>query len=85
MTSIYICGHTSSYMHMLNSSLLGNEKLRDPVVRNAGGVKTNTKNVLEWNHALLFNIQSSDYGTIAVAKTTILSTFARSTVSFRYV
>ena len=36
---IYICGHTSSYMRMLNSSLLGNEKLRGPVVHNVGGVK----------------------------------------------
>ena len=40
-TYIYICvcGRTSSYMRMLNSSLLGNEKLRGPVVRNVGGVK----------------------------------------------
>ena len=29
---IYICGRTSSYIRMLNSSLLGNEKLRGPVV-----------------------------------------------------
>ena len=36
---IYIYGHTSSYMRMLNCSLLGNEKLRGPVVRNVGGVK----------------------------------------------
>ena len=36
---IYICGLTSSYMRMLNSSLLGNKKLRGPVVRNVGGVK----------------------------------------------
>ena len=59
---IYICGHMSSFMRMLNSSLLVNEKLRGPVVRNAGGVKMNTKNVLQWKHALwlLFNIQSSD-------------------------
>ena len=31
---VYICGCTSSYMGMLNSSLLGNEKLCGPVVRN---------------------------------------------------
>ena len=37
---IYICGRTSSYMRMLNSSLLGNEKLRGAVVRNVGGVKS---------------------------------------------
>ena len=36
---IYICGHVSSYMRMLNSSLLGNEKLRGPVARNVGRVK----------------------------------------------
>ena len=37
---IYMCvWPTSSYMRMLNSSLLGNEKLRGPVVRNVGGVK----------------------------------------------
>ena len=35
---VYICGHKSSYMRMLNSSLLGNEKLRGPVVRNVQGV-----------------------------------------------
>ena len=38
-------------MRMLNSSILGNEKLHGPVVRNVGGVQfqpleTNTKNVL---------------------------------------
>ena len=38
-TYIYICGCTLSYMRMLNCSLLGNEKLRGPVVRNVGGVK----------------------------------------------
>ena len=38
-TYIYVCGHTSSYIRMLNSSLLGNEKLRSPVVCNVGGVK----------------------------------------------
>ena len=36
---IYVCGRTSSYMRMFNSLLLGNEKLRGPVVRNVGGVK----------------------------------------------
>ena len=36
---IYICGRTSSYMRMLNCSLLGNKKLRSPVVCNVGGVK----------------------------------------------
>ena len=36
---IYICGRTSSYMHMLNSSLLGNKKLRGLVVCNVGGIK----------------------------------------------
>ena len=36
---IYVCGRTSSYMRMLNSSLLGNEKLHGPVVSNVGGVK----------------------------------------------
>ena len=36
---IYICGRYSSYMYMLNSSLLGNEKLHGPVVRNVGGIK----------------------------------------------
>ena len=36
---IYICGRTSSHMRMLNSSSLGNEKLRGPVERNVGGVK----------------------------------------------
>ena len=35
---IYIYGHTSSYMHMLNSSLLGNKKLHSPVVHNVEGV-----------------------------------------------
>ena len=63
----------SSYMRMLNSSLLGNEKMRGLVVRNMGGYVMweelsvnhflkNTKNVLKWNRAiwLLFNIQSSD-------------------------
>ena len=34
-----VCGRTSSYMHMPYSSLLGNEKLRGPVVRIVGGVK----------------------------------------------
>ena len=85
-------------MRMLNSSLLGNEKLRGPVVHNAGGVKfrpfckaepleTNPKNVLKWNLALwlLFNIQSSDYGATTVAKISLYSTFTRSTVSFGYV
>ena len=38
-TYVYICVRMSSYMYMLNSSLLGNEKLRCPVVRNVGGVK----------------------------------------------
>ena len=71
-------------MHMLNGSLLGNEKLRVPVVRR---VKMNTKNVLKWNRALwfLFNIQSSDYGATTVAKIRLFSTFLRSTVSFGYV
>ena len=36
---IYICGRTSSYVHMLNSSLLGNKKLHSPVVHNVEGVK----------------------------------------------
>ena len=36
---ICVCGRTSSYMRMLNSSLLGNEKLRGLVVHNVGGVK----------------------------------------------
>ena len=36
---IYIFGRTSSYMRMLNSSLLGYEKLRGLVVHNVGGVK----------------------------------------------
>ena len=36
---ICVCGCTSSYMRMLNSSLLGSEKLRSPVVCNVGGVK----------------------------------------------
>ena len=36
---IYICGRASSYMRMLNSSLLGNKKLCGLVVRNVGGVK----------------------------------------------
>ena len=36
---ICVCGRTSSYMRMLNSSLLGNEKLHGTVVRNMGGVK----------------------------------------------
>ena len=39
---IYICGRTSSYMRMLNSSLLGIEKLRGSVVCNVGGVKFQT-------------------------------------------
>ena len=58
-----MCGRKSSYMHMHNSSLLGNEKLRGQVVRNVGGAKTNTKNVL--NRTVHFGycyIQSSDYG-----------------------
>ena len=77
----------SSYMHTLITSLLGNEKLRGPVICNVGGVKTNTENVLKWNHALwlLFNIQSSDYGATTVAKISLFSTFMRSTVSFDYV
>ena len=64
ISSIYICGRTSSYMRMLNSSLLGNEKLHGQVVHNVGGVRANTKNVLKWNRALwlLLNIRSSDYG-----------------------
>ena len=33
---IYICGRTSSYTRMLNSSLLGNEKLHGSVVRKLG-------------------------------------------------
>ena len=36
---IYVCGRTSSYMRILNSSLLGHEKLRGPMVRNVGRVK----------------------------------------------
>ena len=36
---MYVCGRTSSYMCMLNCSLLGNEKLCGPVVHNVGGVK----------------------------------------------
>ena len=36
---IYMCGRTSSYMSMLNSLVLGNKKLRGPVVRNVGGFK----------------------------------------------
>ena len=36
---IYVGGCMSSYMRMLNCSLLGNEKLRGSVVRNVGGVK----------------------------------------------
>ena len=36
---INVCGRTSSYMRMLNCSLLGNEKFCGPVVRNVGGVK----------------------------------------------
>ena len=39
ISDTYICGSTSSYVCMLNSALLGNEKLRGPVVRNVGGVK----------------------------------------------
>ena len=38
-TYIYIYSRTSSYMCMLNCSLLGNEKLHGPVIRNVGGVK----------------------------------------------
>ena len=36
---VCVCGRTSSYMRMLNCSLLGNEKLCGPAVRNVGGVK----------------------------------------------
>ena len=36
---VYVCGRTSSYLRMLNSSLLGNEKLRSPMVLNVGEVK----------------------------------------------
>ena len=36
---ICVCVRTSSCMRMLNSSLLGNEKLRGWVVHNVGGVK----------------------------------------------
>ena len=36
---VYVCGRTSSNVRMLKSSLLGNEKLRGPVVHNVGGVK----------------------------------------------
>ena len=35
----YICGRTSSYMRMINISLLGNENLRSLVVCNVGGAK----------------------------------------------
>ena len=38
-TYVYIYDRMSSYMRMLDSSLLGNEKLRGPVVSNVGGVK----------------------------------------------
>ena len=38
-TYVYICGGTSSYLRMLNSSLLRNEKLRGPLVLNVGRVK----------------------------------------------
>ena len=43
-----------------------------------------TKNVLKWNRALgfEFNIQSSVYGTTAVAKVSLFSTWTRCTVSF---
>ena len=36
---IYICDRMSSNMHILNSSLAGNEKLSGPVGCNVGGVK----------------------------------------------
>ena len=50
-------------------------------------LETKSKNVLKWVRALrlLFNIQSSDYGTTNVAKVSSYSTFTRSTVSFGYV
>ena len=35
-------------------------------------------------HGILFNIQSTDYGTSIVAKISLYSTFTRSTVSFGY-
>ena len=74
-------------MRMLNSSLLGNKKLRGPVVRNVGGVKTNTKKKFKWNRALWlqFNIPSSDYSATTVAKIILFSTVMRSNVSFGYV
>ena len=57
---MYICGHTSSYMHMLNSSFLGNEKWRGPVVYNVRGVQTNTKKnlngTIRFGYFLTFNL-----------------------------
>ena len=49
---------------------------------------TDTKNAIKSNRELwlLFNIQSSDYGTTTtVAKISLYSTFMRSNVSFSYV
>ena len=43
-------------MRMLNSSLLGNKKLRGPVVRNVGGVKMNTKKIL--NGTVHFEVET---------------------------
>ena len=36
---VCVCGRTSSYMRMLNSSLLGHKKLRSLVVHIVGGIK----------------------------------------------
>ena len=38
-TYVYICGRMSSYMRILNSSLLGKKKLCGQVVHNVVGVK----------------------------------------------
>ena len=46
------------------------------------GNGTGTKNVLKWNRALGFSIQSSVYGTTTVAKLSLFSTWTRSTLSF---
>ena len=48
------------------------------------GNATGTKNVLKWNRVLgfEFSIQSSVHGATTVAKVSLFSTWARSTVSF---
>ena len=81
----YVCHNSSAcYAYVMWAELGHCHFLYVPAVLNVvtNGNYTGTKNVLKWNLAFEFSIQSSVYGATTVTKVCLFSTWTRCTVSF---